>query len=87
MNVACRCGNFKSWQPIDTAPKDKRVLLFYGKGVTGIMVVGRWVTDANVNKPRPYWTNDHSAAFGIRLTREMHPTHWMPMPEPPEEET
>lgn len=68
------------WRPIETAPKSKDILLFCPRQG---LVVGRWCRDACASKPRPYWTNDREAMFGIRETRADQPTHWMPFPPYP----
>lgn len=68
------------WQPIETAPKDKEILLFCPfRGV----VRGSWRRDEYAKKPRPYWTHDRERLWGIRGTREDQPTHWQPLPKPP----
>jgi hypothetical protein len=73
------------WQPIETAPKMKTILLF---AVTDIdedgtirnwkMGTGFWHTG---------WENDdiHSPwEWGRQLYKyELYPTHWMPLPNPP----
>ena len=68
------------WQPIETAPKDRFLLLCGPSGyiiipwvfVTGCMYsdyhVGRWVDHAN----------DDLSDWGFE------PTHWMPLPEAPD---
>lgn len=68
------------WQTIETAPKDKFVLLCGPSGytttplvfTTGIMRsnyhAGRWIDHAN----------DDLVNWGFE------PTHWMPLPAPPE---
>lgn len=60
------------WQPIETAPKDGTPVLLYA---TPRMEVGYWnvaVTDVGITGwyPSMYWRR---------------PTHWMPLPEPPED--
>jgi hypothetical protein len=68
------------WQPIETAPKDQDVLLYCkARGV----VRGRWEDCYFARKPRPYWTNDREALFGVSGTRNDQPTHWMPLPPAP----
>ena len=63
------------WQPIETAPKKKVVLLFAvtsidppdWKMATGCRIPGYpWEWDGRLLKPG-----------------ELQPTHWMPRPEPP----
>ena len=71
------------WQPIETAPKDgDYVLVSNGRGV--------WVArfkDVYQSgwKPACPWqsmmlNHDHIPS----VERKGHPTHWMPLPEPPE---
>ena len=68
------------WRPIDTAPKDADILIHCP--VIGC-VRGRWRDDAYAAKPRPYWANDREHLFGVVQTRADQPTHWMPLPDPP----
>lgn len=73
-------AKYGEWMPIETAPKDKNIILFcHRRGV----IRGKWFTDQYAKKPIPYWTNDLEVIFGIRETRADQPTHWMPLPEPP----
>jgi hypothetical protein len=66
------------WQPISTAPKDGTKFLGYRNGVMATSYV----------TPRDdceMWTfGATSAAFEHRP--EIRPTHWMPLPPPPEGE-
>lgn len=73
-----------NWQPIETAPKDKRILLYYPKfnSLGDRFIMGCWDTDCYMKKPRPYWTNDEERLRGIRDTRLKQPTHWI-LPTPP----
>lgn len=69
------------WQPIETAPRDgRRVLLYWD----GHVVCGNWDEDRYANRPRPYWRHDMERIFGIRALRATPPTHWRPLPAPPE---
>ena len=58
------------WQPIETAPKDGTDILTYAK-FGGISV--------------RYWGegDDEGMAWQPRI-RGCFPTHWMPLPNPPE---
>lgn len=67
------------WQPIETAPKDgTRVLLFvppYGAST------GHYRAQHNWGETASNWYA-HSV-----LNKEAEPTHWMPLPPPPVNET
>lgn len=71
-----------TWQPIETAPKDRPILVRWeGTHVStiwpdfGRMSVGVWRGD----HPMPHWTPVDTA-----LMHAIHPTHWMPLPPAPE---
>ena len=67
------------WQPIETAPKDgTRVLVFCHWGVD----IAQWNQDSYIRKPKPYWSYRRSSSKGA--DRRFPPTHWMPLPEPPQ---
>jgi len=75
-----------NWQPIETAPKDGTSILVFGKFGADI---ARWNKDPSV------WDRDVDACwtvfepddyfYAIHLLDEFEPTHWMPLPEPPNE--
>lgn len=77
-----RLEKLTEWQPISTAPKDKRIILHCPKRGS---VFGRWQDDRYAKKPRPYWTNDLERTLSTLWTRDDQPTHWMPLPVPPRE--
>ena len=60
------------WQPIETAPKDglQRVLITDGSRVRESYYVKSQFSNG-------YWNIDGNGAF-------LAPTHWMPVPSPPE---
>jgi hypothetical protein len=58
-----------SWQPIETAPRTGAIMLCNRAKSRYRIVVGRW-TD------RFGWQSEPGAW-------PCHPTHWMPLPEPP----
>ncbi len=78
------------WQPIETAPKMRTILLF---AVTDVaedgtvrnwkMATGSWHTGYEDERSRAVgyspWTWD---GHQVR-SYEVHPTHWMPLPAPP----
>lgn len=63
-----------NWQPIETAPKedDACILVWCPNGV-GRMVVTWQSEDFVVG----------GGWFGVEDFTLFHPTHWMPLPEPP----
>lgn len=75
----------QGWQPIETAPKDRRILLLR-KRPYGVMVVGgHWQDDRFGKNIRPYWGHDLERAFGTIDARKNPPIAWMdePLPPPP----
>jgi len=63
-----------NWQPIETAPKDGREILTYGKDDDGeeyFWVCGWWPYPTH---EEGHWTCWHVSDWA---------THWMPLPEPP----
>lgn len=62
------------WQPIETAPKDGTIVLVYAKETQEYAIV--------------FW-NRYYREWNQRSMEEEElesPTHWMPLPEAPEEE-
>lgn len=72
------------WKPIETAPKDRRICLYYpGQLFTDVYTVfGKWQKDTYAKKPRPYWTNDLERIRGVSVTRTQQPTHWADVDTP-----
>ena len=70
----------QGWQPIETAPKDQRLLLYVPDeaGTDWANQIGY----LNQDEPNsPYWVfNDQS----LRYAMAHQPTHWMPLPTPPD---
>ena len=74
------------WKPIETAPKDGTVvLLFVGRGVmidfTRTAYVGSW-REGGVGEPQ----QDYIGWRALCCGRWHAPTHWQPLPAPPEQE-
>ena len=77
------------WQPIETAPKMRTILLFAVTDVAANGTVlnwktatGSWNTGYEDSMARGYtpWEWD-----GHQLkTYDVQPTHWMPLPDPPD---
>jgi hypothetical protein len=74
-----------NWQPIETAPKDGRTVLVFKRTEPCWSIVGLAFWFGGENDTICGWMS-----YGIpRLDQEpntlglAHPTHWMPLPEPP----
>lgn len=71
------------WQPIETAPKNRRIRLWKPGNVpeNGCEKHGKWNIDEYARTPRPYWDYE-----GLRITdsREHPPTHWMDVADAPD---
>lgn len=63
-----------NWQPIETAPKDGTQILGYT--VWPALTAVRWAQES-FYYGRPGWEDEFSNV-------EWQPTHWMPLPPPPE---
>ncbi len=66
------------WQPIETAPTDGRQILTW-RSTSCVLHVdfGAWYQTS-------FWSKSHSL---VGWPAETQPTHWMPLPEAPKEET
>ena len=64
------------WQPIETAPKDGRMVLLFPSRC--------WAEDSDRGEVG-YWDNDFHDWGGLGSAAEDYtgPTHWMPLPSPP----
>lgn len=68
-----------AWQPIETAPKDGSDVLL--AGAFGIRI-GNWGPHGR-HRRKPVEYNGRLSNFE-RAWSEVDPTHWMPLPAPPE---
>jgi hypothetical protein len=68
------------WQPIETAPRDETAVLLYfpGSWETDGVRVGWWHEGAWYEHE---WSSNPMTDF------YEEPTHWMPLPHPPQEQT
>lgn len=66
----------EGWQPIETAPRDREVLIFAEE--TGEMFVAFWGTDPEDGDQQWVFARSPSVSFIVRA-----PTHWMALPAPP----
>lgn len=87
------------WQPIETAPKDgTEILAVSESSCTGVMLV-RWIalqdfittseaedfadqgmSESSLEEPDWFFAD---FVCGGRLSPDCYPTHWMPLPDPP----
>ena len=73
-----------NWLCIQTAPLDRRVMLYYDKPILGNHVLfGKYSNDQFANKPNPYWTNALERLYGVKETRKMQPQFWAEVPNGP----
>lgn len=65
------------WQPIETAPKGERILVFNGKAFAA-----QWVKHPGTGH-EAWQVAQFDPENGLNLIEP--PTHWMPLPAPPKE--
>ena len=78
-----------NWQPIETAPKDGTLLLLYSNTEYYKEVVfGSWRCDnSDYEESEPMWLDTSYDDWSIGLNScPLYPTHWMPVPEPPNDQ-
>lgn len=69
------------WQTIDTAPKDRRILVWINRIGT---MTGWWDDERYAKVPKPHWKTHAAFVHGVSETRKNHqPTHWMELPNSP----
>lgn len=67
--------NARGWRTIESAPRDGAQVM--------IAVAGKWVSIGRWHDDDHQWreiNNDPTDAWGV----ELYPTHWQPLPPPPE---
>lgn len=67
-----------TWQPIETAPKDSKSRLVWCPVYRNTYIVS-WIVPFGEKPEGGYW-----AHFGPSVELRERPTHWMPLPEPPQ---
>lgn len=73
-----------NWQPIETAPKDgTEIIAMYMHIDTQIVHNAFWLEDEE-GKDTGWWSYDKSEVSRVQLDDYWTPTHWMPLPPPPE---
>lgn len=63
------------WQPIESAPKDGSRVIIYDPDIPSEKGI---VTEALFDSWRETWTDT------VETYLRYNPTHWMPLPEPPQ---
>lgn len=66
------------WRPIDSAPKDERVLIFvpgWGTNAADGVFLAEWQREG-------YWQPEYAEVTMLDEPCDW-PTHWMPLPNPP----
>ena len=73
-----------AWRPIENAPRDGSCVLVFPGIWTGVKC-SMACFDGNeyASKPIPYWRRFDDMGR-VTLSRKNPPTHWMPLPEPPQ---
>lgn len=66
------------WQPIETAPKDGFSVLISFDGIVG----EAHYYDQDNEHEGWYWAQEHWT--DAHVSGPVYPTHWMPLPAPPE---
>jgi hypothetical protein len=77
------------WMPIDTAPRDGTRIMLYTPPSYVCLAVWRDKAAFARNETGSgweVWNNDDDSWYSFSLEPE-EPTHWMPIPTPPQEET
>jgi hypothetical protein len=72
-----------NWQPIKTAPKDRRILLYFPDLFSyPVILCGRWNDDYFTNQAKPYWSVDGEGPHATSRLRAHPPTHWAGLTPP-----
>jgi hypothetical protein len=80
---AMREPGVNEWQPIETAPKDRRVLVFVpGERSNWTGVFTAWAYTYGWITGQEYEPGDDETADGT-VSLKLDPTHWMPLPRDP----
>jgi hypothetical protein len=76
-------GGVMNWKPIETAPKDRDIVLWVPERGPDI---GRWDMQPFHKLPKPYWVASGSERmFGVAWMRAHQPTHWCEITQPTEQ--
>jgi hypothetical protein len=70
------------WQPIETAPKDGTTIIIFDSYSDDKSIDGYGVCTARWDYSLKWWIMHQRYSNVISL---INPTHWMPLPQPPQE--
>lgn len=73
------------WQPIETAPRDGVPILLHGGNLSGEFYLNRRNKGCVIGffaDGKQYWICSNTDYYEVEIE---HPTHWMPLPQPPKE--
>jgi len=74
------------WKPIQTAPRDGTTILVYFRQYGARTVRSCKNDDDPKDELRLWWVDDYKyGPYPLRGYRRGDATHWMPLPEPPNE--
>jgi hypothetical protein len=73
------------WQPIETAPKDGARIDIWVEWTSKTGVRGKRIPNCYWHRKANAWKTDCYYKDGWCHWRGEKPTHWMPLPEPPED--
>lgn len=76
-SLSDRPKHFRDWRPIETAPKDGRVILAWSVGANDSEAQLMWWDGEPDDGLEAYWCVNYEGKTSL------DPTHWMPLPEPP----
>lgn len=81
-----------AWLPIETAPRDgTEILVFKDIATVPVVHIARFEKademfyDDDPDKSDGWWSYTHNSVGQEMLVGYKYPTHWMPLPKPPED--
>lgn len=72
----------EAWQPIETAPKDYTEILLWQPNSN--VYTGRYFSDGLRLRYGMFGEGWYWAGYSEKPTGPVQPTHWMPLPAPPQ---
>lgn len=76
------------WQPIETAPEDEQILVWSpaeSRWDNGMAAPVWTVVKSVMEDGEADFFIEHDGDGGYMSWQSAHPTHWMPLPDPPEQ--